>query len=204
MDKTLALYDPCRASRERRDGLGRRRMDASRPVDVPHDESEIFGCFPAMERGKEAESTTIQRGEVTSMPTSDLRDLISQRAYQIWEEEGRPEGRQEEHWVRAEMEVLGGPGTGRKTRRKAPASSKAKESRKKASSLTKIVPDDLTQIKGIGANIAAKLNEIGITTFAQIAGWKRKVVDEVDQKLALKGRIARQEWVKQAKKLIKR
>ncbi len=32
---------------------------------------------------------------------------IRRRAYAIWEEEGRPEGRDHEFWLRAEMEILG-------------------------------------------------------------------------------------------------
>lgn len=31
---------------------------------------------------------------------------IERRAYFIWEHEGRPEGRQHEHWARAEAEIL--------------------------------------------------------------------------------------------------
>lgn len=31
--------------------------------------------------------------------------MIQDRAYQIWEEEGRPEGREVEHWTRAEREM---------------------------------------------------------------------------------------------------
>jgi hypothetical protein len=34
-----------------------------------------------------------------------LLEEITQRAQQIWEEEGRPEGRAEEHWLRAEAEL---------------------------------------------------------------------------------------------------
>src|SRR4051812_13973036 len=34
-----------------------------------------------------------------------LRDEISRRAQAIWEAEGRPEGRAEEHWSRAEREL---------------------------------------------------------------------------------------------------
>lgn len=30
---------------------------------------------------------------------------VRERAYAIWEEEGRPEGRHLDHWVRAEAEV---------------------------------------------------------------------------------------------------
>ena len=32
-------------------------------------------------------------------------DEISRRAQEIWEQEGRPEGRAEEHWTRAENEL---------------------------------------------------------------------------------------------------
>lgn len=34
-------------------------------------------------------------------------DEIRQRAYEIYEEEGRQEGRDQEYWLRAEAEVLG-------------------------------------------------------------------------------------------------
>lgn len=30
---------------------------------------------------------------------------ISQRAYEIWEREGKPEGREQEHWLQAEHEL---------------------------------------------------------------------------------------------------
>ena len=32
-------------------------------------------------------------------------DKFRERAYAIWEEDGRPEGRQEEHWYRASTEL---------------------------------------------------------------------------------------------------
>ena len=33
------------------------------------------------------------------------QQIIEEHAYRIWEQEGRPEGRQHEHWLRAEKEV---------------------------------------------------------------------------------------------------
>ena len=33
-------------------------------------------------------------------------DAIRQRAYQIWEREGRPQGRDFEHWVQAQVELV--------------------------------------------------------------------------------------------------
>jgi len=35
----------------------------------------------------------------------DRDQRVRERAYRIWEEEGQPEGRQEEHWRRAETEI---------------------------------------------------------------------------------------------------
>jgi hypothetical protein len=40
------------------------------------------------------------------MPYEDTERRIRERAYQIWEEEGRPEGKAEEHWEKARMIVL--------------------------------------------------------------------------------------------------
>jgi len=39
------------------------------------------------------------------MQTPATDEQIRLRAYQIWEEEGRPDGRAEEHWQRASDEV---------------------------------------------------------------------------------------------------
>ncbi|MDF2494204.1 DUF2934 domain-containing protein [Sphingomonas sp.] len=36
--------------------------------------------------------------------TEDRDELIRQRAYRIWQEEGEPEGRDHDHWTRAEQE----------------------------------------------------------------------------------------------------
>ena len=40
-----------------------------------------------------------------------------------------------------------------------------------------------------------------MTTFAQIAGWKKADVADMDEKLSFKGRIEREGWIAQAKKL---
>ena len=36
-----------------------------------------------------------------------LRQRIEQRAYEIWENEGGPHGRDVDHWLRAEAEITG-------------------------------------------------------------------------------------------------
>jgi len=40
----------------------------------------------------------------------DIAELIRQRAYAIWEREGRPEGREHEHWIKAVEEIRGETG----------------------------------------------------------------------------------------------
>ncbi len=37
-------------------------------------------------------------------------DSVRQRAHEIWERQGRPEGRQEEHWAQARREIEAGSG----------------------------------------------------------------------------------------------
>ena len=63
--------------------------------------------------------------------------------------------------------------------------------------------DDLKRIRGIGPQNETRLNEIGISAFAQIAGWSAKEQREIGERLAFAGRIEREEWVKQAKTLAK-
>jgi predicted flap endonuclease-1-like 5' DNA nuclease len=62
--------------------------------------------------------------------------------------------------------------------------------------------DDLTQIKGVGPKLNGLLNDHGITRFEQIAAWKAADIKVIDESLSFKGRIKREEWVKQAKKLV--
>ena len=63
--------------------------------------------------------------------------------------------------------------------------------------------DDLTQLSGVGPVIVKKLNEAGITTFKQIAEWTAKDVEHFDEELSFKGRIERENWIDQAKELMK-
>lgn len=63
--------------------------------------------------------------------------------------------------------------------------------------------DDLKLISGVGPKIEGTLHELGIFTFAQVAGWKKAERDWVDSYLNFKGRIERDDWVKQAKALAK-
>lgn len=64
--------------------------------------------------------------------------------------------------------------------------------------------DDLKVIVGVGPKLEKLLNDLGVWHFDQIAGWKAKDIAFVDDKMeGFKGRITRDEWVKQAKVLAK-
>ncbi|MFT6025167.1 MAG: putative flap endonuclease-1-like 5' DNA nuclease [Ascidiaceihabitans sp.] len=63
--------------------------------------------------------------------------------------------------------------------------------------------DDLKQIKGVGPGLEKVLNELGFYHFDQVAGWRKKEIQWVDDRLKFKGRIERDEWTKQAKVLAK-
>lgn len=65
------------------------------------------------------------------------------------------------------------------------------------------VADKLVLIKGIGPVNEKKLNEHGIFHFDQIAAWKKADIEAVEAYLAFDGRIAREDWVGQAKALAK-
>ncbi|WP_027168999.1 NADH-quinone oxidoreductase subunit E [Mesorhizobium sp. WSM3224] len=63
--------------------------------------------------------------------------------------------------------------------------------------------DDLKLISGVGPKIEGILHSLGIYTFAQVASWKKAEREWVDGYLNFRGRIERDDWVKQAKALAK-
>ena len=76
-----------------------------------------------------------------------------------------------------------------------------KISSKPAAKAKPTLKDDLKLIKGIGPVNEAKLNKNGVHTFAQIAAWKKTDIVKVERDLEFDGRIAREDWVGQSKKL---
>lgn len=59
----------------------------------------------------------------------------------------------------------------------------------------------LTEINGIGKVIAAKLEQAGYKTAAQIAALGEEELARLDEQLGLRGRIEREDWIGQAKAL---
>ncbi|MFC5387121.1 ATP-binding cassette domain-containing protein [Aquamicrobium segne] len=64
--------------------------------------------------------------------------------------------------------------------------------------------DNLKLIKGIGPVNEKKLNDHGIYHFDQIAAWKKADIEAVESYLAFTGRITRENWIAQAKALVKK
>lgn len=58
--------------------------------------------------------------------------------------------------------------------------------------------DDFQRMAGVGVVTAKRLNQLGIWTFRQIAAWSSDNERWVDSYLASPGRVAREQWRKQA------
>jgi predicted flap endonuclease-1-like 5' DNA nuclease len=79
------------------------------------------------------------------------------------------------------------------------ASGRSSPKTKKASAKTDRSSDDLKQISGIGPSLEKKLKDNGIKTIRQIAELSNQDMEKLG---ALSGRIKREKWVQQARKLI--
>lgn len=62
-------------------------------------------------------------------------------------------------------------------------------------------PHDLRLINGVTPRIESTLNSLGIYHFDQIAAWTPANIEWLERYLAFKGRIGREDWVAQARKL---
>lgn len=56
-----------------------------------------------------ATRTAAREPEAGLRHEGDLQQRIQQRAYQLWESEGRPEGREQAHWQQAQRELTAPP-----------------------------------------------------------------------------------------------
>ncbi len=62
--------------------------------------------------------------------------------------------------------------------------------------------DDLKRIYGIGKKLEGVLNDLGIYRFSEIAELSPEKEQWIDSHLQFKGRIERDKWIEQAKKLV--
>jgi predicted flap endonuclease-1-like 5' DNA nuclease len=62
--------------------------------------------------------------------------------------------------------------------------------------------DDLQRIRGIGPRFAARLGELGVTSFDTVGNWSAADVTRVAEQLGIsRERITRDSWAKQARAL---
>ncbi|MBZ9885915.1 NADH-quinone oxidoreductase subunit E [Mesorhizobium sp. CA10] len=117
-----------------------------------------------------------------------------------------------------EVEAVSKPRSGPKTKAEPATAFKAPETKQPVAKTTKpslddknrpagierpATVDDLKLISGVGPKIEGTLHSLGIYTFAQVAAWKTAEREWVDGYLNFRGRIERDDWVKQAKALAK-
>lgn len=103
--------------------------------------------------------------------------------------------------VTPEAEPVTAPTPATETAEESPAPSEP-ETAMPAAEPTGDSADDLTQIKGLGPKAAAALHDGGVTRFAQIAAWSDTDVEDWDARINGRGRIARDDWVGQARSLV--
>ena len=63
-------------------------------------------------------------------------------------------------------------------------------------------PDDLAKLSGVGPQLVKKLNDAGVFHYWQLGAMTATDVETLDKSLKLNGRIARDNWVEQARSLI--
>ncbi len=101
--------------------------------------------------------------------------------------------------------LTGGAKPAAKAKAAKPAAAPAAEAAPKAAApkaAAAAKADDISLIGGIGPKILKALNDMGITTLAQVAAWTPADVERIEADIKQKGRVAREEWIEQAKELL--
>jgi len=79
---------------------------------------------------------------------------------------------------------------------------KAKKESAAAADVAADFNDDVSLISGVGPTLKKKLADAGIDSLKQIADLSAADAEKLDADLSLGGRVARDEWVEQAKELL--
>lgn len=74
------------------------------PADSPVPASEAIDDALGQEAGGHGKIPGVGVPGSRTNPVGQSHDEIARRAHEIWEQEGRPDGRSEEFWLRAETE----------------------------------------------------------------------------------------------------
>ncbi len=83
---------------------------ATKTATTPTIPTEATGTKPTGTKSSPRAAPRKARGAQLS---DELQQRIQQRAYELWEHEGRPQGREDAHWEQAEREITGRSAGGR-------------------------------------------------------------------------------------------
>jgi predicted flap endonuclease-1-like 5' DNA nuclease len=142
---------------------------------------------------------------MTATILPEHEDTIRARAYAIYLEEGRPNGRHDIHWQRAVAEFHAAAAAAPVVVTRVVASVAAPHvAMPTVTRIAKPVAavEDVSLISGIGPKIEKQLEAEGITKLSQIAKLSAAALATLDDRLGLKGRSLREEWSEQAKELV--
>ena len=107
--------------------------------------------------------------------------------------------------VRITEILTGGAKPSKKAARKRPSKAARLTRRRKPHRLQRPLgeakADDLSLISGVGPKILKSLNDMGYTTYAQIANLSADEIEKIEAEIKMSGRIGREEWAEQAKEL---
>lgn len=134
------------------------------------------------------------------IPTRSEIDTMQHR-----QQENRRESRQlrkEIAALRAQIEALTGDTTAPAKHASGSTDSSARQSARAKPAGRSRKKSDLTEIKGVGPKMAEKLYNQGINSFEQLAEMNEHFAEKLDDMLEAQGRILRDDWIGQAKKLI--
>ena len=190
-EKTINFVKRRRKHSSKRTKGHRQQLTLVRITDILEKGAEKSGVKAALNGTGFMSAAMIERAANPGMPSSDKAAANAERASQP-KKAAKPA-------AKPAAKKAAAPKAAKPAAEKAAAPKKAAP--KKAAAKTD--GDDLSQISGVGPVIVGKLNDLGVTTFAQIAAWTKADIADMDEKLNFKGRIDRDEWLKQAKEFAK-
>jgi Protein of unknown function (DUF2934) len=76
---------------------------------TPKEKAEVARKTKAPTRTKSVSRTGAASSGASATRRDALDERVRRRAYELWESEGRPAGREHDHWLQAEREVAATP-----------------------------------------------------------------------------------------------
>jgi predicted flap endonuclease-1-like 5' DNA nuclease len=171
-----------------------------------------LGDLPGLKDWEESVQQSIQQQMALLTDWSDMAEIekfslkeakkLSEQIARTMEKSIETQNRLWRYWLNELVTPL--PGGQETIASKPKGKKKATAVKKQRASSTKAQSgDDLKQITGIGAALEKKLKENGISTLRQLADLSNDDIAQLEQQvMRFPGRIKREKWVQQAKKLI--